>query len=94
MSAIHWRSSKIPTIPRVCRSPAAAKTQVSLDGEDDLLYLGVLWIDMTGGQLDPLNPNMAAQQVAAMVTNSKNSIDKLHQPTVCISLKDLEKAWH
>lgn len=37
LHAIHWRSSKIFKISRVCRSPAAAETQASVDGEDDLL---------------------------------------------------------
>ena len=80
VSALHWRSSKIE---RTCRSPACAETHASLDGEDDLLYLRVLWFEINGGALDPRDPGHAALQVpAALVTDSKNLYDKIHRPTV------------
>ena len=82
LSPIYWRSSKIQ---RICRSPAFAETHASLDGEDDLLYLRVLWFELCGGHLDASDPNAAAAEVAAaMITDAKNLYDKIHRATVCI----------
>lgn len=69
----------------VRKSPACAETQAAIDGEDDLLYLRVLWHKMTGGCLDPRDPNQAASHVpAALVTDSKNLYDKIHRATVVV----------
>ena len=82
VTPIYWRSSKIS---RVCRSPACAETQASVDGEDDLLYLRVLWFEMIGGELNPRFPNEAASQIpAALITDSTNLYDKIHRPAVVI----------
>lgn len=45
ISPIYWRSGKIE---RTCRSPACAETTASLNGEDDLSYLRILWAEMRG----------------------------------------------
>ena len=77
ITPVHCRSAKIYP---VCRSPACAETQAAIDGENDLLYLRVLWREMTGGCLDPRDPNWAASRVpAALVTDSKN-----HRATVVV----------
>jgi hypothetical protein len=82
VSPIYWRSGRIE---RTCRSPACAETIASLDGEDDLLYLRVLWHELTGGFLDPRNPNKAAAQVTGLlVTDARNLFDKMQRATVCI----------
>ena len=49
VSPILWRSGKIG---RICRSSAAAETIACSNAEDDLLYVRVLWFEMTGGALD------------------------------------------
>ena len=40
ITPVYWRSGKIES---TCRSPACAETMASLNGEDDFLYLRVLW---------------------------------------------------
>lgn len=82
VSPIYWRSAKID---RTCRSPACAETIASLDGEDDMLYLRVLWFEICGGILDPRYPNKAARETTGiLVTDSRNLYDKMQRATVCI----------
>ena len=78
VSPIYWRSGKAD---RVARSPACAEALAGVDGEDELLYLRVLWWEMCGGNLEGMHPDHAARQVRAMlITDAKNLYDKLHRP--------------
>lgn len=58
ISPLSWRSGKIS---RVCRSPAAAETMAALNGEDDLLYLRALWMEMQGSVLNTRHPSETAK---------------------------------
>ena len=82
ITPIYWRSGKIE---RTCRSPACAETMASLNGEDDLLYLRVLWNEMQGHILNARFPNKTACLTKGLlVTDARNLFDKLHRATVCV----------
>ena len=82
VSPILWRSGKIG---RICRSSAAAETIACTNAEDDLLYVRVLWFEMTGGVLDPARPNEAARQVRGLlVTDARNLYDRIYRPTAVV----------
>ena len=82
VTPLYWRSSKVG---RVCRSPACAEGLAASSGEDDLLYLRVLWGEMCGHPVDVSDPSGFARHTpAALVTDSKNLFDKLKRPTVVI----------
>ena len=87
ISPISWRSGKIS---RTCRSPAAAETMAALNGEDDLLYLRSLWMEMQGAPLNSRYPSETAKLLRGLlVTDARNLWDKVHRPTV--SVKGAEK---
>ena len=87
VTPLYWRSGKID---RTCRSPACAETMAGLDGEDDLLYLRVLWNEMQGGTLNPRYPNeLASHTRGLLITDARNLFDKLQRATV--SVKGAEK---
>lgn len=82
ITPVYWRSGKIE---RTCRSPACAETMASLNGEDDLLYLRVLWNEMQGHSLNPRFPNKTACITKGLlITDARNLYDKLHRATVCV----------
>ena len=73
VTPIYWRSEKID---RTCRSPLCAETMASLDGENDLLYLRVLWNEMQGGTLNPRYPNEFANHTRGLlITDARNHFD-------------------
>ena len=78
VSPIYWKSGKID---RVCRSPAAAETIAALDGEDDLLFMRLMWGELCGHPLDLTDQNACPRMVRGhLVTDAKNLFDKLHAP--------------
>lgn len=79
VTPIHWRSGKIE---RTCRSPACAETMASLDGEDDLTYLRILWNEMRGIQINPREVDKAASHTFGyVITDARNLYDKLSRAT-------------
>ena len=89
VTPIHWKSGKIE---RIYRSPAAAETLAAIDGDDDLIYLRVLWSEMNGHPLDARDPSSCAKWTKGhLVTNAKNLCDKLHAPI--LTVKGSEKTF-
>ena len=87
VTPIYWRSGKIE---RVCRSPAAAETMASADGDDDLVYLRVLWGELCGYELDARRPHLCSSRTPGhLVTDAKNLFDKLYAPI--LTMKGSEK---
>ena len=79
VTPIHWRSGKIE---RTCRSPACAETMASLDGEDDLTYLRILWNEMRGIPICPRDVDQAASHTTGyVITDARNLFDKLSRAT-------------
>ena len=82
MTPVYWKSGKID---RVCRSPAAAETIAALDGEDDLLFLRIMWSELCGNRLDPGNQNECAAKIKGhLITDAKNLYDKLSSPIMVV----------
>ena len=82
VTPIYWRSGKIE---RTCRSPACAETMASLNGEDDLAYLRVLWNEMRGFPIDTRNVDAAAIPTPGFViTDARNLYDKMNRATPVI----------
>jgi hypothetical protein len=82
VTPIHWRSGKIE---RPCPSPACSETMASLNGEDDLTYLRVLWNEMRGFTIDTRNVDAAAIPTPGFViTDARNLYDNLNRTTPVI----------
>lgn len=79
---VYWRSGKIE---RTCRSPACAETIVSLNGEDDLTYLRILWAEMRRLPVQSLSVDTASQQTPGyLITDSRNLFDRIIRATPVI----------
>lgn len=87
VTPVLWRSGKIS---RVCRSSASAEVQSSLDGEDDLAFLRIMWAELQGYNINLRDIDHAVSLTPAiMVTDAKDLHDKLN--STVLTIKGAEK---